>query len=64
MPLCPSIDDGRVSQVSSGDVGQVIDVYVSPRRNLAAARKFFTTAIAAHGEPEEVVTERPPRWRT
>ena len=38
--------------------GQVIDVYVSSRRNLAAARKFFTTAIAAHGEPEEVVTDK------
>ncbi|MGZ7022790.1 MAG: DDE-type integrase/transposase/recombinase, partial [Ilumatobacteraceae bacterium] len=37
---------------------QVIDVYVSPRRNLAAARRFFTTAIAAHGEPEEVVTDK------
>jgi transposase, IS6 family len=38
--------------------GQVIDVYVSVRRDLAAARTFFTTAIAAHGEPEEVVTDR------
>ena len=38
--------------------GQVIDVYVSPRRDLASARKFFTTAIAAHGEPEEVVTDK------
>ena len=38
--------------------GQVIDVYVSVRRDIAAARRFFTTAIAAHGEPEEVVTDR------
>ncbi len=38
--------------------GQVIDVYVSVRRDVAAARTFFTTAIAAHGEPEEVVTDR------
>ena len=38
--------------------GQVIDVYVSVRRDVAAARRFFTTAIAAHGEPEEVVTDR------
>jgi transposase-like protein len=37
--------------------GQVIDVYVSPRRDLAAARKFFGRAIAAHGEPDEVVTD-------
>ncbi len=38
--------------------GQVIDVYVSVRRDIAAARTFFTMAIAAHGEPEEVVTDR------
>ena len=39
------------------DEGQVIDVYVSPRRDIAAARRFFTTAITAHGEPDEVVTD-------
>ena len=38
--------------------GQVIDVFVSSRRDIAAARTFLTTAIAAHGEPEEVVTDR------
>ena len=38
--------------------GQVIDVHVSARRDIAAARRFFTTAIAAHGEPDEVVTDR------
>jgi transposase, IS6 family len=38
--------------------GQVIDVFVSARRDIAAARKFFTIAIAAHREPEEVVTDR------
>ena len=38
--------------------GQVIDVYVSRRRDIAAARTFFTTALAAHGEPDEVVTDR------
>ena len=37
--------------------GQVIDVYVSPRRDIAAARRFFTTLITAHGEPDEVVTD-------
>ena len=31
--------------------GQVIDVFVSVRRDIAAARKFFTAAIADHGEP-------------
>ena len=38
--------------------GQVIDVLVSSRRDIAAARTFFTMAIAAHGEPEKVVTDR------
>jgi transposase-like protein len=37
--------------------GQVIDVYVSARRDIAAARRFFTRAIAAHGRPAEVVTD-------
>ena len=39
------------------DNGQVIDVFVSPKRNLAAAREFFGRAIAAHGKPDEVVTD-------
>jgi transposase, IS6 family len=30
---------------------------VSARRDIAAARRFFTAALAAHGEPEEVVTD-------
>jgi len=37
--------------------GQVIDVYVSARRDIAAARMFFKRAIAAHGQPDEVVTD-------
>jgi transposase-like protein len=39
------------------DQGQVIDVYVSARRDIAAARRFFTTAVTAHGTPAEVVTD-------
>jgi transposase-like protein len=35
----------------------VIDVYVSVRRDIAAARRFFTTAITAQGTPDEVVTD-------
>ena len=38
--------------------GQIIDVYVSHRRDAQAARRFFTTALRAHGEPTEVVTDR------
>ena len=37
--------------------GQVIDVYVSKRRDIGAARRFFTTALRDHGRPEEVVTD-------
>ncbi len=40
--------------------GQIIDVYVSPRRDTHAARRFFTTALRVHGEPVEVVTD--PAW--
>ena len=36
--------------------GQVIDVYVSKRRNLGAARVFFESVISAHGRPTEVTT--------
>jgi IS6 family transposase len=37
--------------------GQVIDVFVSPRRNIEAARTFFNAVLVAHGEPDEVVTD-------
>ncbi|MCP3938035.1 MAG: IS6 family transposase, partial [Actinomycetia bacterium] len=37
--------------------GHVIDVYVSKRRNIAAARKFFGSALDAHGRPAEVTTD-------
>jgi IS6 family transposase len=36
---------------------QVIDVYVSKRRNLDAARYFFTTGLIAHGRPVEVTID-------
>jgi IS6 family transposase len=40
--------------------GQVIDVYVSQRRDTAAARTFFTAALTVHGDPGEVITDRAP----
>ena len=40
--------------------GHVIDVYVSKKRDTAAATKFFATAIAVHGEPVEVTTDKSP----
>jgi len=46
---------GRVDQH-----GQVIVVYVSQRRDIASARTFFTAALAVHGDPAEVITDRAP----
>jgi transposase, IS6 family len=41
--------------------GQVIDVFVSPRRDVSAARRFFERAIATTKRaPVEVVTDRAP----
>lgn len=37
--------------------GQVIDIYVSSRRNTAAARHFLDTALVGHGRPVEVTTD-------
>jgi len=36
---------------------QVIDVYVSKRRNSTAARRFFDTVLGAHGRPAEIATD-------
>jgi len=38
--------------------GQIIDLSVSPRRDIQAARRFFAAALGSHGEPAEVVTDR------
>src|SRR5215217_2801990 len=43
--------------------GQVIDVVVSAKRDIRAAREFFAAALHAHGEPVEVVTDRAPALR-
>lgn len=43
--------------------GQIIDVLVSTRRDLRAARRFVVQALRAHGEPVEVVTDRAPALR-
>jgi transposase-like protein len=48
-----------VYRAVDGD-GQIVDVFVSARRNVAAARRFFTSAMASHGVPDEVVTDRAP----
>jgi transposase-like protein len=38
--------------------GQIVDVYVSARRDTQAARRFFVTALRAHLEPTEVITDQ------
>jgi len=38
--------------------GQVIDVFVSKRRDAKAATRFFATAMGDHGEPVEVITDK------
>ncbi len=42
--------------------GQVIDVYLSTRRDLHAARAFFTRALAVGVTPIEVTTDRAPAY--
>jgi transposase-like protein len=59
-PTSRSPADGATS--TGGDqFGQVIDVFVSARRNARAARRFFEQAIAATKVmPVEVVTDHAP----
>jgi transposase, IS6 family len=42
--------------------GQVIDVLLSTRRDLAAARRFFIRALCAGTVPAEVTTDRAPSY--
>jgi IS6 family transposase len=38
--------------------GQILDVYVSKRRDTAAGEWFFARALRDHGKPDEFVTDR------
>lgn len=40
--------------------GQILDVFVSKRRDRAAAEWFFAKALRNHGEPLEIVTDKSP----
>ena len=40
--------------------GQILDVFVSKRRDTAAAEWFFAKALRDHGEPFEIVTDKSP----
>jgi transposase-like protein len=42
--------------------GQVVDVLVSPKRDLAATRRFFTQALGHTTRPREVTTDRAPAY--
>jgi transposase, IS6 family len=42
--------------------GQVIDVLVSQKRDLAATRRFFTRALEHGARPSEVTTDRAPPY--
>jgi transposase, IS6 family len=42
--------------------GQVVDVLLSERRDLAAARRFFTRVLRAGTFPAEVTTDRAPAY--
>ncbi len=42
--------------------GQVIDVLLPARRDLAAARRFFTRALRVSAIPAEVSTDRAPAY--
>lgn len=42
--------------------GQVVDVWLSCRRDVTAARAFFSKALALGTEPTEVTTDRAPAY--
>ena len=44
--------------------GQILDVFVSRRRDTAAAEWFFAKALRDHGEPLEIVTDKSPTLAT
>jgi transposase-like protein len=63
--------DGRWRYVfrASDEYGQIVDVYLSDRRNTAAARAFFEQSLSASGvTPTRVTTDKakcyPPALRT
>jgi IS6 family transposase len=56
--LCEVAGQWRYVYRGTDQHGQIIDVYLSPRRDTRAARHFFATALGNHGEPVEIVTDR------
>jgi len=57
-PTSKSPDGGSIWIGAIDQYGQVIDVLVSPKRDLAATRRFFTRALEHSPRPAEVNTDR------
>ena len=53
-----SPDGGSAYTGAIDQFGQVIDVLASPKRDLAATRRFFTRALQHGPSPTEVVTDK------
>jgi RNA polymerase sigma-B factor len=63
--LCQGRGPGRHVYRAIDQFGQVLDVFVSPRRDAAAARRFFQHAIGTmRVAPVEVVTDHDPDYGT
>jgi hypothetical protein len=53
----------QLPKARCGRCTQVIDVFVSPRRNIRAARRFFERAIGTTKTmPSEIVTDQAPTY--
>jgi hypothetical protein len=52
--------DDRRRPLAVDEAGQIIDVFVSRHRDVAAAEWFFARALRSHGEPGEIVTDKSP----
>ncbi len=58
----PSSDARRKLYRAVDQFGQVVDVLVSPKRDLAATSAFFTQALRHTPRPSEVTTDRAPTY--
>ena len=49
---------GRYVYRAVDQTRQVVDVYASKKRDISAARRFFTGALATHGKLVALVTDK------
>jgi hypothetical protein len=54
---------GAVVPAAIDQFGQVIDVLVSQKRDMAATRRFFTRALEHGPSPTEVITDKAAAYR-